>query len=168
MEYCVSLLDRSNMQFEGKTCPLLPSCWPPSGKHITVSSGTVPPQLQSTHPPDWMTAPLWHPIGMSQTELHPSQPCLLTCSCSTCSLLKTRAKTLTLIFDASFFHPTSNPSIHPVGLTLKYIENAITSDHLHCHHLVTWVIAMADRLPCFLPPLAPPQSIFNKVARMIV
>lgn len=93
------------------------------------------PKLSSTQPSP-ASPPALAPPAVFPSGLNPSGA---------------QAKTLQVILNASFFHPTSNPSIYPVGLTLKYRGKAITSDHLHCRHqrspgFLPWP---SNRSPCF-------------------
>lgn len=128
------------IQFEGKAFPLSLSCWPLSGKHMIVSSGTTRLHLQITHlPPTWQfhldVQQACPKLGSNLPNLPPHQLLLHLHSSPHDSIHPAaQAKILQVIFHTYFFHPTSNPSMKPVGLTLKYIKNAITSDHLHCRH----------------------------------
>lgn len=60
-----------------------------------------------------------------------------------------QAKNFGVILDS-----ISNPSTNSAGLTIKYIEDAITSDHLHCHHQLSPGILLWPTIwiPCFCWP----------------
>lgn len=135
-----------DVQLEGKGSVII--LLTPQETHFTITLRNTP-QLQITQPPALVTAPFRWRVQNSSTPSSATPPAPPASSSYNSIHPGIQAKNLGVILDS-----ISNPSTNSAGLTVKYIENAVTSDHLHCHHQLSPRILLwpTTWLPCFCWP----------------
>lgn len=142
------------MQLEGKSSVII--LLTPQETHFTITLRNTP-QLQITQPPALMTAPFRWGVQNSSTPSSATPPAPPASSSYNSIHPGVQDKNLGVILDS-----ISNPSTNSAGLTLKCIVNAITSDHLHCHHQLSPGILLwpTTWFPCYCWPH---YSLFSSV-----